>query len=140
MNEKSRDTCNIGNTTLKEDIQSKNQNQWKHNSENWKDQVDLTALDSQWKYALHYNCIIICYFTAYPSRSPKFIPGFCSGRRWSSLGWSPVFVVVQHWEHNIEGRYTKQKSKPMKTQLRKLKRPSRPLQKPGMKIYFIEQI
>jgi hypothetical protein len=24
MNEKSRDTCNIGNTTLKEDIQSKN--------------------------------------------------------------------------------------------------------------------
>jgi hypothetical protein len=26
MNEKSRDTCNIGNTTLKEDIQSKNKN------------------------------------------------------------------------------------------------------------------
>ena len=40
MNEKSRDTCNIGNTTLKEDIQSKKQNQWKHNAENWKDQVD----------------------------------------------------------------------------------------------------
>lgn len=26
MNEKSRDTCNFGNTTLKEDIQSKNKN------------------------------------------------------------------------------------------------------------------
>ena len=40
MNEKSRDTSNIGNTTLKEDIQSKNKN-----NENTTQKTEKTNVD-----------------------------------------------------------------------------------------------
>jgi hypothetical protein len=42
MNEKSRDTCNIRNTTLKEDIQSKDKNK---NNENTTQKTEKTNID-----------------------------------------------------------------------------------------------
>ena len=41
---------------------------------------------------------------------------------------------MQHWEHNIEGRYTKQKQKQRKHNAENWKNQRRPLQKPGMNL------
>jgi hypothetical protein len=51
MNEKSRDTCNIGNTTLKEDIKSKDKN----NENTTQKTEDQRSLQKPWKNLMMNN-------------------------------------------------------------------------------------